>query len=80
MNPSMHDISYYILLYYNEGLCVCLSVCVSEVKVFVYGCISMQIFDRAFLLGVRLGMKTNVVVVPREKVFNPGNWEALRVL
>ena len=40
----------------------------------------MQIFVRAFLLGVRLGMKTNVVVVRREKVFNPSNWEALRVL
>ena len=35
----------------------------SEVKVFVYVCISMQIFVRDFLLGVRLGMKTNVVVV-----------------
>ena len=33
----------------------------------------MQIFVRAFLLGVRLGMKTNVVVVRRENVFNPSN-------
>ena len=55
----MH-ISYYIIPG-NEGLCVC-SVCVSEVKVIVYVCISMQIFVRAFLLGVRLGMKTNVVL------------------
>ena len=48
-------------------------MCVSEVKVYVYECISMQIFVQAFLLGVRLGMKTNVVVVRREKVFNPSN-------
>ena len=49
---------------------VCLSVCVSEVKVYVYECISMQIFVRAFLLGVRLGMKTNVVVRYDEKMYS----------